>query len=291
MKSLHVTSHRRGGSAYRGNIILREKKNPRGNKNKKKKKSDCSLSQFYEEHICMSNSVVADLDEAALTYARQRLQELQQQLMQMDEEKELSSSVDQSLHDFILDQSKIELRSDAVYRAVLACCRNSLSDQIPTAKDIAYEILHQKECTCFMGQDMNAMIAATEHALLNHSTTNCNVIARIFVFYRSEHRYPTTRELEQVETQLRAVLNPTAQENSAKRPCPGLEKLKSQKAKKIMHQACCICQSDIARGSNMIKLTPCGHIFHDKTRNCPGIRPWLQDHTTCPVCIKNVEIA
>ena len=72
------------------------------------------MSQFYEEHICMSNSVVADLDEAALTYARQRLQELQQQLMQMDEEKELSSSVDQSLHDFILDQSKIELRIDAV---------------------------------------------------------------------------------------------------------------------------------------------------------------------------------
>ena len=202
-----------------------------------------------------------------------------------EEEKELSST-DQSLHDFILDQSKIELRSDDVYQAVLACCRNSMSDEIPTASDIAYEILNQKECTCF-SLEMSVMIAATEQALLNHSTTNCHVIAQIFILYRSENRYPTTRELEEVE--MRTVL--TQREHPAKRPCPGLEKLKSQKSKKVVPQGCCICQSDINRGSKMIKLTPCGHIFHDKTRNCDGIRPWLQANMTCPVCIKIVEIA
>ena len=249
----------------------------------------------------MSNRVrvVGDLNDdgahAVLTFARQRYQELQHQQIprhQQEEEKEEEPlSTDQSMYDFILDQSKIELRSDAVYRAVIACCGGSLSGEIPSASDIAYEILTQKRCTCFALQDMNAMIMATEHALLNHATTNCYVIAQILVFHASEHHYPTTRELEQVEAQLSAVMDPAQGEGAAEQPCPGLEKLKSQKAKKNVPQGCCICQGNIARGAKMIKLAPCGHIFHDKTRECDGIRPWLQKNKTCPICIKHVEIA
>ena len=251
-----------------------------------------------------SPGVVVDLTDEAqgsqefqevIIFVQQRYQEIQQQILQMqqslqEEEKEQErSSEDKLLHDFILDKHKIELRSDAVYRAVMACCGTSLSGEVPSSMDIAYEILTQKMCACFNGQNLNAVIMATEHALLNHSTTNCPVIARILMFHTSEHRYPTTLELEQVQTRLSMALDP-AQGEPAKQPCPGLENLKSQKAKKKVPQGCCICQSDISRGSKMIKLTPCGHIFHDKTRDCDGIRPWLQNNKTCPICIKNVEI-
>ena len=226
----------------------------------------------------------------------QQYQELQQELLraqqlQQEEEKDEELSLtDKSLYDFILDQSKIELRSDDVYMAVTVCCDSSLSDELPSTFDIAYEILTQKRCTCFIGQSMNAMILATEHALLHHSTTSCNIIAQVLMFHAPEHHYPTARELEQAETQLHAILDPAMGEGPVKQPCPGLEKLKSQKAKKVVPQGCCICQSDITRGSKIIKLTPCGHIFHDKTRNCDGIRPWLENNRTCPICIKNVEI-
>ena len=51
---------------------------------------------------------------------------------------------------------------------------------------------------------------------------------------------------------------------------------------------CAICQDTIASGSTAIKL-PCPDAPHyfcsgDDHENCEGIKPWLKDHNTCPIC-------
>ena len=234
--------------------------------------------------------VVRLTDEQALAEGDE-LQELVltlvSQLIPQQFEPTALSITDRAYYDFILDHRKIELRTDQVYNALIACC--SSPGEMPNSLDIARQILTQKRCDCFMGQDMSACVGAAEHALMYHSATSCNVIAHILMFRAVEHRYPTVRELYQMETQLNVVFDPAQSTESTKRPCPGLEQLKSRKAKKTVDQGCCICQGDITRGSDMIKLTPCGHIFHDTTRDCDGIRPWLAENETCPICIEKVR--
>lgn len=46
---------------------------------------------------------------------------------------------------------------------------------------------------------------------------------------------------------------------------------------------CCICQMNIDKDDNLLEL-PCGHIFHGGGCECPGIKPWLEDNNTCPLC-------
>uniref|UniRef100_A0A6C0CZZ8 RING-type E3 ubiquitin transferase n=1 Tax=viral metagenome TaxID=1070528 RepID=A0A6C0CZZ8_9ZZZZ len=46
---------------------------------------------------------------------------------------------------------------------------------------------------------------------------------------------------------------------------------------------CCICQLNVDKGDNLIEL-PCGHMFHGEGCECPGIKPWLEDNNTCPLC-------
>jgi hypothetical protein len=51
---------------------------------------------------------------------------------------------------------------------------------------------------------------------------------------------------------------------------------------------CAICQDIIASGSTAIKL-PCPDTPHyfcsgDDHENCEGIKPWLKEHNTCPIC-------
>ena len=228
------------------------------------------------------------IDEQALAEG----DELREVVIYLQQEVEHDAAFldDKPLYDFILDKSVIELRTDPVYNALIACCGSSASGEMPSTFDIASQVVAQKSCNCFFDQDVNATIRATEHALLHHSATSCYVIAQILLFHTAERHYPTVHELNQMETRLNVALDPAENEESGKRPCPGLEKLKSCKAKKHIDQGCCICQDDISRGSDMIKLTPCGHIFHDKTRDCDGIRPWLVANETCPICVKKVEL-
>ena len=239
------------------------------------------------------NAVIA---QTVLHFIRQRRAEFEQQIQflqqldQHEEEDEEKENANHSLYNFILDQSGIELRTDPVYSAIAACCENSDTGEMPTSRQIASKIMDQKNCACFINEDPSVISSAAEHALQHFSATDCSCIARILLFHIAEHRYPTPHELDQTYRQLTQVMDPAQTERPASRVCPGLEKLKSCPVKKTLHQACCICQSDITRGSKMIKLNPCGHVFHDKTRDCDGVRPWLQENDTCPICIEKVEI-
>lgn len=49
-------------------------------------------------------------------------------------------------------------------------------------------------------------------------------------------------------------------------------------------ELCSICQEPLQLLDIIIQL-PCGHCFHDGScSDCQGIKPWLQDNNTCPVC-------
>ena len=171
-------------------------------------------------------------------------------------------------------QHNIEIRNESVYNALMVCCGKSAPGSIPSTFDIASEVMTQKRCDCFNGIEPGSTIRAAEHTLLHHSSTSCHLIVRALAFFIVEQYYPIGRQIYQMEMHSNVVLDPGQNEPSAKRPCPGLERLKKYMAKKHVAEGCCICQCDITRGSNMIKLTPCGHIFHDKNRKCenPGLR-------------------
>ena len=48
---------------------------------------------------------------------------------------------------------------------------------------------------------------------------------------------------------------------------------------------CGICLEKILIGDKVVRL-PCSHthIFHSSSTNCQGIKKWLEDHDTCPIC-------
>ena len=49
-------------------------------------------------------------------------------------------------------------------------------------------------------------------------------------------------------------------------------------------ELCSICQEPLQLSDTIFQL-PCGHCFHDGScSDCQGIKPWLQDQNTCPVC-------
>jgi len=49
-------------------------------------------------------------------------------------------------------------------------------------------------------------------------------------------------------------------------------------------ELCSICQEPLQQSDTIFQL-PCGHCFHDgSSSDCQGIKPWLQDQNTCPVC-------
>jgi hypothetical protein len=56
-------------------------------------------------------------------------------------------------------------------------------------------------------------------------------------------------------------------------------------------EVCSICQSTFADGDKILKL-PCKdaenhdvpHYFHEKNDECDGVRVWLKDNNTCPIC-------
>jgi E3 ubiquitin-protein ligase AIP2 len=49
-------------------------------------------------------------------------------------------------------------------------------------------------------------------------------------------------------------------------------------SKELEAPVCTVCYDDIAIGKKGMFI-PCGHIFHPKC-----IKPWLKEHSTCPVC-------
>jgi len=58
----------------------------------------------------------------------------------------------------------------------------------------------------------------------------------------------------------------------------------SEFAKKELQ--CSICLDDFKEGDKCIRL-PCkgeSHVFHSRSDNCSGVRPWLERNNTCPMC-------
>ena len=49
-------------------------------------------------------------------------------------------------------------------------------------------------------------------------------------------------------------------------------------------ELCSICQEPLQLSDSIFQL-PCDHCFHDGScSDCQGIKPWLLDQNTCPVC-------
>ena len=57
-----------------------------------------------------------------------------------------------------------------------------------------------------------------------------------------------------------------------------LETVAISRAMEVKGELCTICQEKYSRNEQVNKL-PCGHLFH---KEC--LEPWLQTHSTCPVC-------
>ena len=77
---------------------------------------------------------------------------------------------------------------------------------------------------------------------------------------------------------------PTDQEFIARLPVVTIEEKHCKKLEdgSLEKPTCSVCITDFDLGSKGLFL-PCGHTFHP---DC--IKPWLQDHNTCPVCRKEL---
>jgi len=56
---------------------------------------------------------------------------------------------------------------------------------------------------------------------------------------------------------------------------------------------CCICQEEFTTSQKVIKLVPCGHLFHHSINDClenGSILNWLSANNRCPLCKIKIEV-
>jgi hypothetical protein len=170
------------------------------------------------------------------------------------------------------------------------------------------EKLYAFKCDCLIQYESENLKKVIEHyCLLYGKYPSCNTIPYILEFYIIQKRVPTQEELEDlVYRTIQFSLNPEEYHQRDKEfiPTIGVDKLPifiykdfiekhSSKDNKLCQNTCAIGQDDFLEKQSIMKLVPCGHLFHSTNSEClenASIRNWLEKYNYCPLCKQKIKI-
>jgi hypothetical protein len=139
----------------------------------------------------------------------------------------------------------------------------------------------------------------------------CNEFPFILEFYLIQKTFPTEEELEEhIYRSIQFSLNPEEYHQNDKEfiPTIGIDKLPVLKYRDLssgnpdicssklccFQNTCAICQEDFSENQDVIKLTPCNHLFHSTNIDClenASIRNWLEKYNHCPLCKQKIKVS
>ena len=171
--------------------------------------------------------------------------------------------------------------------------------------DALLEKIYTFKCECLQQYDFQRNeleIILQYYCMFYGKYPNCTEIPYLLEFYIIQKRIPTQDELEEhIYRSIRFNLNPEEYHQSDKEfiPTIGIDKLPIEKyinAKNNLRciscqESCSICQEDLSDEQDVIKLVPCGHLYHSTNSEClenAGIRNWLELYNHCPLCKQKI---
>ena len=183
---------------------------------------------------------------------------------------------------------------------------NSDDERFPNLQEFIEKIISSK-CICLGDYNEEHVKKLLEYYCMFYGRyPHCNEVPYILEFYLIQKRFPKEDELEDhIYRSIQFNLNPEEYHQNDKEfvPTVGIDKLPIFKYnendplyKEIQQyeiKTCAICQEDFSENQNVIKLTPCNHLFHSTNSDClenASIRNWLEKYNHCPLCKQKIKV-
>ena len=163
----------------------------------------------------------------------------------------------------------------------------------PTNEEIVDIILSQP-CRCtfnFGDQELKTMLLfyiSTEGIL-----PSCFEVENIFVYKAQMNRFPNYDELIDFIQRVTAFGNdPEEYHLKDKVHVPASNTTELPVLYLSSPETCTLCQEECSTSQLVVKLEPCGHVFHATAEDCletKSIYQWLEEHNYCFLCKTKVE--
>jgi hypothetical protein len=182
--------------------------------------------------------------------------------------------------------------------------------QVPTAQDILKMIFNDSipEYYRRLGEEFNRQNFTQADEFYNILKYNIEELGNYdakwvyfqWKFKQIERRFGSMVELEVVENNMNVINDPNHQEGKKQcRPVDKLDKLPikdfattltTDVIKKLINNDCVICMEEFKSNDKYYELPGCGHLFHANIPACEGLKKWLEENNTCPLCKKEIII-
>ena len=168
---------------------------------------------------------------------------------------------------------------------------------LESIKDIMISSLIDENCRCSNMIEHQQIVDMWRYYIFVRSEIpRCIDTPHIIEYYLIQKQYPTEEELRDYRiNQLQFIHSPEDyyQKDRMHVPVTHVDKLPIKQYQELTNESrhgcdsCALCQSDFESDTNVIQLIPCGHIFHQQSKDCletSSIYDWMKEHNHCPLC-------
>ena len=122
----------------------------------------------------------------------------------------------------------------------------------------------------------------------------CFEVDHMFLYRAQMGRFPTTDEcLEFMQRMTEFGVDPEAYHQKDKVNVPAMRTDELPVMYLTEPETCTLCQEECTKDQLVVKLQPCGHVFHATAEECletKSIYQWLDEHNYCFLCKTKIEI-
>lgn len=116
-------------------------------------------------------------------------------------------------------------------------------------------------------------------------TLPCRVINTVLSYYDEQQRPPECQTLSDILSEYNIEMRVMS--------CHTLEDILSPDTQGCYN--CAMCQTTISNEQLVVRLVPCGHIYHSTPSTClgsnqPTVSTWVRQHGRCPMCRAEVSL-
>jgi hypothetical protein len=161
---------------------------------------------------------------------------------------------------------------------------------------------YRYRCNCVYNMDEQLIKRIIKQSIFyTGEIPNCEYFPHFVEYYLLHGRIPKDEELNEYMRRVYEFSRSPEdfyQVDKCLVPVLGVEKLPifeykvESKSENKSDDVCCICQEEFVENQNVIKLVPCGHLFHHSSKDCleiGSILDWLKTNNRCPLCKEKVE--
>ncbi len=159
---------------------------------------------------------------------------------------------------------------------------------------------YRYRCNCVYNMDQQLIKRIIKQCIFyTGEIPNCEYFPHFVEYYLLHGRIPNDEELNEYMRRVYQFSRSPEEFHQIDKclvPTLGVDKLPvfdyQSKEKENEVDVCCICQEEFIQSQKVIKLVPCGHLFHHSSTEClenGSILDWLNSHNRCPLCKEKVE--